>query len=105
MTQPIMNIKGTVGEMACMVAELHALRYLFAITFTFLFWVSLSILLVVLYLLKIIHSDQILSVHSYLSFVGMSPILLTILTWRLVGKLLDKYVKWFLKTHVQVEKT
>jgi hypothetical protein len=37
MTQPVMNIKGTVGEMACMVAELHSLRYLFAITFTFLY--------------------------------------------------------------------
>jgi hypothetical protein len=104
MTQKIKIIKGTREEMAFMVAELHALRRLFAITFAFLLWLLIAILLFALCLLRIVPLGRILSVHQYLSFLGISPFLLTVLTWRVAEKLLDRYTRWFLRKYVQNEK-
>jgi hypothetical protein len=102
MTQEIMPVQGTLGEMAFMVGELHALRRLFAIIFAFVFWLTVSFFLAVLYLLQIIRLDQLLSLHQLLSFLSISPFLLASLTWRVSEKLLDKYVKWFLSKYVQI---
>ena len=97
-----MTIKGTKEEMALMIGELHALRRLFAITFAFLFWLCIAILLFALYLLKIIPLGQLLSVHQILSAIGLSYIALAVATWKLTEKLLDLYVRSFLKKYVQI---
>jgi|GEM_PF-5701239 len=97
-----MTIRGTKEEMAFMIGELHALRRLFAITFAFLFWLCIAMLLFVLYLLKIIPLDQLLSVHQILSAIGISYVALAIVTWKITEKLLDFYVRSFLKKYVQI---
>jgi hypothetical protein len=100
--QKVLTIRGTKMEMALMIAEIHAMRKLFAIMFAFLFWFFLSIFLAILCLAKIIRLEQFLSVRQYLSILGISPFLLTISSYRLVEKWLDEYVRRFLKSHVQI---
>lgn len=102
MTQKTMIIEGTAEQMALIATELHALRRLFAFTFAFLFWFSLLILLFALYLLRIIRLDQVLSLHQFLSAIGISYIVLAVATWKLIEKLLDLYVRRFLKKYVRI---
>ena len=74
---------------------------LISIIITFIFWFFISIVLISLQLLGIIQVDKILlKLSTVLSMLGLSPLLMTILTWRRVEKLCSLFLKSYKSSHL-----
>lgn len=85
------KIQGTKYETALIFAELDSIKTLLSIIVTFLFWLFIAIILFAAYLLDPKILSHLLSLQKLLSFLGLSVLGLTILTWRIILKLLWRF--------------
>jgi hypothetical protein len=90
------KIQGTKHETALIFAELDSIKILLSIIVTLLFWLFIAIILFAAYLLNPKILSHLLSLQKLLSFLGLSVLGLTILTWRIILKLLWRfYFQWY----------
>ena len=89
------EIKGTLNEIILVISELDATKLLFSIIIAFLFWFALAIVLIVLYHFHPGRLNQVLSVYRVFSLLGLSVVSLTILTWRIILRLIYRYFQWY----------
>lgn len=90
------KIQGTKYETALIFAELDSIKILLSIIVTLLFWLFIAIILFAAYLLNPKILSHLLSLQKLLSFLGLSVLGLTILTWRVILKLLWRfYFQWY----------
>jgi hypothetical protein len=83
-------------------SELDATKLLISIIITFLFWFVLATVLLVLFHLQSVEmTGYLLSLSKVLSFLGLSVVGLTVLTWRINLFLLCKYYKWYVGKYVK----
>ena len=88
-------------ETAFLLSQQHALIRIVSIIITFLFWFSISMFILVLHLLELIFLTHILQLNLVLGIFGISPILLTFLTWRLLEKGCSFYISKYTQSHVK----
>lgn len=86
-----LKVQGTGYELALIFAELDAIKILFSVIITFLFWLLIANVLIAVYLLHPTHLDHLLSLYKVLSFLGLSVVFLTVLTWRMILKIMWRY--------------
>ena len=90
------KIQGTKYETALIFAELDSIKILLSVIITFLLWLFIGIILFAAYLLNPKILSHFLSLQKILSFLGFSVLGLTILTWRIILKLLWRfYFQWY----------
>jgi hypothetical protein len=84
-------------------SELDATKLLISIIITFLFWFVLAIALLVLFHFRLIELKvYLLSLKEVLSYVGLSIIGLTVLTWRIVLIFVCKYYQWYVGKYTNI---
>ena len=89
-------------ETAYLATQQQALIRMISIIITFLFWFSIVILILVFQLLHVLSLDKLLQLNLALTTIGISPILLTVLSWRgfewLCSFCIRKYIEKYLIT-------
>src|SRR4030042_2396205 len=74
---------------------------LISIVITFIFWFFIAIMLIALHLLGLFHVDRIfLKFSTVVGILGLSPLLLTTLTWRIIEKLCASFLKSYKSSHL-----
>jgi len=87
--------KLNVGEKLALL-ELDATKLLISVIVTFLLWFVLAIVLLVLFHLRSSQmTGYLLSLQKVFSFLGLSVLSLTALTWKINLYLLLKFYKWY----------
>jgi|BarGraNGADG00212_2_1021979.scaffolds.fasta_scaffold01483_9 hypothetical protein len=96
------KIQGAKYEMALIFAELDAIKTLLSVIITFLFWLLLAIVLIAVYLLCPTILGHLLSLYKVLSFLGLSVVVLTVLTWKIILKLMWRYYfQWYTRKYAK----
>ncbi len=85
------KIEGTKYELALAFAELDAIKILLSIVVTFIFWFLLAVISFAIYLSQPKILNHLLSLQKVLSFLGLSVCGLTVLSWRIILKLLWRF--------------
>gem|GEM_PF-4078655 len=76
---------------------------LVSIIIAFMFWFFISVSLMSCQLLGLIHVDSLfLKLSTVLSLLGLSPLLLTTLTWKIFEKLCSLFLKSY-KSHYLIK--
>lgn len=88
-------------ETAFLLAGMHGLVRLLAIISTFFFWFFVSGLILAFLRLNLVSLDQLLLLNQALGIFGLSPILLTVLSWRIIEKIYAYYLTRYAKKHVK----
>lgn len=100
-----MKLKGTLDELILAYAELDAIKILLSFVITFIFWFALAIAVLVLFHLRSGEMAGYLTtlekVVSFLGLLGVSVGVLTASTWKIILKLIYKYIGWYTKKHTQ----
>jgi hypothetical protein len=91
-------------EIGFLLSTIHGLIRLLAIITTFFFWLCLSALALVFLRLNLISLGQLSLLHQVLGIVGLSPILLTVLSWRIIEKIYSYYLTHYANKHTEIEK-
>ena len=93
-------------EKALLIIRGVAIIRLISIVIAFLFWFSVTTLVLLLNLFGIFPFDilrQLLEINQVLSIIGLSPLLLTILSWRLIEKLCSFYIQKYTIKHIKLK--
>lgn len=91
-------------ETSYLATQQHALIRIVSIIITFLFWFSLAMFFLALQLLHVLSLDRLLQLNLVLTTIGISPVLLTVLTWRGIEWTCSFYIRkyiakfWKMKT-------
>jgi len=96
---PVLSPKGK----AMLILRGVAIIRLISIIITFVFWFSLIVSILFLYVLKMIdlsYLEQFLKITQVLGIFGLSPFLLTVLSWRLVEKLCSFYIRKYIAKYL-----
>ena len=88
-------------ETAYLLAQQHAIIRLISMTMTFLFWFSISILIIVREGHRVISFGPLSKLNQFLSIFGLSPLLLTLLTWRGIDRICSLYIKKYISSHLR----
>lgn len=101
MTEINVGAKLTHSEMLAL-SELDATKLIISIIITFLFWFALAIALLVLFLFRSSEMTRhLISLEKVSSYLGLSVVGMTVLTWRINLFLLCKYYKWYAGKYVK----
>lgn len=74
---------------------------LVSIIITFIFWFFIAVIIFSLHLLGFVHVDQLFQkLSTVVGTLGISPLLLTVLTWRKIEKLCSLFLKTYVSTHL-----
>ena len=103
MSNTTIGSKGYPPIIASLGARGDALTQILCVLITALFWFAVSFLFVILHLMHALPFDLLSTLYQAASFLGLSPVLLTVLSWRGVEKLLYLYINYYVKTHVQMQ--
>ena len=88
-------------ETAFLLIQQHALIRLISIIITFLFWFLISFFILILFLFDLLLPGQLLQIHQVLSIFGLSPVLLTLLSWRMIERMCSAYIRKYVSKHLQ----
>lgn len=91
-------------EIAFLLSSLHGLIRLLAIITTFFFWLCIVILAYWFLRLSFVSWQQLYSVSQVLALIGVSPVLLTVFSWRIIEKIYSYYLTWYANKHTEIEK-
>lgn len=92
-------------EIGFLLSTIHGLIRLLAVITTFFFWLCLSALALVFLRLNLISLGQLSLLNQVLGIVGLSPILLTVLSWRIIEKIYSYCLTRYANKHTEIEKT
>ena len=93
--------KGYPQIIAIQGAHGDALTQIISILITSVFWFALAMLLLILQALHVLPLDRLYKFYQAMCILGLSPILLTVLSRRGVEWLCYKYINHYIKTYVQ----
>lgn len=91
-------------EIAFLLSGQHGLTRQIAIITTFFFWFCLSALALVFLRLNLISLAQLSQMNQALAIVGLSPLLLTVFSWRIIEKIYSYYLTWYANKYTEIEK-
>lgn len=83
-------------EVASLMSAIHGLIILISILSTFIFWFCLSVLVLIFLNLK----DTIGYLQA-LGIFGLSPVALTVFSWRIVLKIISSYLQKYTDEHTK----
>jgi len=95
-------------EIALILTQQHAIIRILAFTFTYLFWLSLTLAALFLKLFGVIEMDFFQNIPQWLQFlslIGITPLFLAILTWKIFDRLCSAYIKSYRDKHMRPVKT
>ena len=90
-------------EKALIILRGVAIIRLISIIITFIFWFSLIVSILLLNLFGLIPFDyfyQFLKINQVLGIIGITPFLLTILSWRLIEKICSFFIRKYTMKHI-----
>ncbi len=88
-------------DTAFLVSAVSGLIRLISIITTFFIWLCLSVFLLVFLRLKMISLDQLSGLNQVLGVFGLSPVLLTVFSWRIIEKIYSYYLQKYADNHTK----
>jgi len=101
---PDKTLKVSDFEKALILTQQHAIIRILAFTFTYLFWLSLTLAALFLKLFGVVETDFFQNIPQWLQFlslIGVTPIFLAILTWKIFDRLCSSYIKSYRDKHIK----
>jgi len=90
-------------EIAFLLSTIHGLIRLLAIITAFFFWLCIVALAWWFLRLSFVSWQQLYSVSQVLALIGVSPVLLTVFSWRIIEKIYSYYLKKYADKHTVIE--
>ena len=92
-------------ETAFLASAVTGLIRLISIITTFFLWLCLSVSLLVCLRSTLISLAQLSQLNHVLGIFGLSPVLLTVFSWRIIEKIYSYYLQKYADKHTIIEKT
>ena len=100
MKTPITKVKMD-PDIALIITIQKGQTRLISIVITFIFWFFIAVMLISLHFLGVFHVHQIyLKFSTVVGMLGISPLLLTILTWKIIEKMCSLFLKSYLSSYL-----
>ncbi len=77
----------------------HALIRVMSVLIAFLFWFSAAMGIFVLYYMRILPAQRLLSLGQMYTVIGVSPFALAAASWKILEKLLHAYIRRYVEKY------